>query len=61
VHKRQKVAIHITAPKVTFYFWVLHPVARILSRLLEEPSLATTLQYVYFVFYIVVAAKIYKI
>jgi hypothetical protein len=35
-----------------FYFGVLHPVARTLSRLLEEPSLATTLQGVYFIFYI---------
>jgi hypothetical protein len=35
-----------------FLFWVLHPVARTLSRLLEEPSLATTLQGVYFIFYI---------
>jgi hypothetical protein len=34
------------------YFGVLHPVARTLSRLLEEPSLATTLQRVYFIFYI---------
>jgi hypothetical protein len=25
-----------------FYFGVLHPVARALSRLLQEPSLATT-------------------
>jgi hypothetical protein len=36
----------------TFYFGVLHPVARTLSRLLEEASLATTLQGVYFTFYI---------
>jgi hypothetical protein len=28
---------------IDFYFGVLHPVARILSRLMEEPSLATTL------------------
>jgi hypothetical protein len=28
----------------------LHPVVRILSRLLEEPSLTTTLQGVYYVF-----------
>jgi hypothetical protein len=34
------------------YFGVLHPVARTLSRLLEEPSLATTLQGVYFIFFI---------
>jgi hypothetical protein len=33
-----------------FYFGVLHPVACTLSRLLEEPSLATTLQGVYFIF-----------
>jgi hypothetical protein len=33
------------------YFGVLHPVARTLSRLLEEPSLATTLQSVYFIFF----------
>jgi hypothetical protein len=35
-----------------FYFGVLHPVARTLLRLLEEPSPATTLQGVYFIFYI---------
>jgi hypothetical protein len=35
-----------------FYFGVPHPVALTLSRLLEEPSLATTLQGVYFIFYI---------
>jgi hypothetical protein len=35
-----------------FYFGVLHPVARTLSRLLEDPSLATTLKGVYFIFYI---------
>jgi hypothetical protein len=29
-----------------FYFGVLHPVARTLSRLLEEPFLATTLFYI---------------
>jgi hypothetical protein len=28
--------------KNVFYFGVLHPVARTLSRLLEEPTLATT-------------------
>jgi hypothetical protein len=28
-----------------FHFGVLHPVARTLSRLLEEPSLATTTRY----------------
>jgi hypothetical protein len=32
----------------SFYFGVLHPVARTLSRLPEEPSIATTLQGVYF-------------
>jgi hypothetical protein len=31
---------------------VLHPVTRTLSRLLEEPSLPTTLQGVHFIFYI---------
>jgi hypothetical protein len=31
-----------------FYFVVLHSVALTLSRLLEEPSLTTTLQGVYF-------------
>jgi hypothetical protein len=30
--------------KLLFYFGVLHPVARDLSRLPEEPSLATTVQ-----------------
>jgi hypothetical protein len=35
-----------------FIFGVLHPVARILSRLLEEPSLARTFQDVYFILYI---------
>jgi hypothetical protein len=35
-----------------FYIGVLHPIAHTLSRLLEEPSLATTLQSVYFIFYI---------
>jgi hypothetical protein len=40
-----------------FYFGVLHPVARTLSRLLEEPSFAATFQGVYFIFYIF-AAKI---
>jgi hypothetical protein len=39
-------------PDIHFYFGVLHPVARTLSRLLEEPSLATTIQGVYFIFYI---------
>jgi hypothetical protein len=34
------------------YFEVLHPVVCTLSRLPEEPSLATTLQGVYFIFYI---------
>jgi hypothetical protein len=34
-----------------FIFGVLHPVARILSMLLEEPSLATTLQGVYFTYF----------
>jgi hypothetical protein len=32
---------------------VLHPAARILSRSLEEPSIATTLQGVYFILYII--------
>jgi hypothetical protein len=36
-----------------FYFAILHPVARTLSMLLEEPSLATTLQGVYFIFFYV--------
>jgi hypothetical protein len=35
-----------------FYFGVLHPLARILSRLLQEPSLATTLQGVCCIFFI---------
>jgi hypothetical protein len=33
-----------------FYFGVLHAVVHPLSRLLEELSLATTLQGVYFIF-----------
>jgi hypothetical protein len=33
-----------------FYFGVLHPVARALSRLLEEPSFATTVEGVYFTY-----------
>jgi hypothetical protein len=39
-------------PLNVFYFGVLHPVARTLSRLLEEPSLATTFQCVclYYIF-----------
>jgi hypothetical protein len=37
---------------IAFYFVVLHPVARTLSRLLEEQSLATTLKGVHFIFYI---------
>jgi hypothetical protein len=41
-----------TIPQYYFYFGVLHPVARTSSRLLEEPSLATNLQGVYFIFYI---------
>jgi hypothetical protein len=40
------------------YFGVLHPVARTLSMLLEEPSLATTLHGVYVIFY---SGSIYKI
>jgi hypothetical protein len=35
---------------ILFYFGVLHPVACIISRLLEEPSLATTFQDIYFIF-----------
>jgi hypothetical protein len=35
-----------------FILGFLHPVARTLSRLLEEPSRATTLQGVYFIVYI---------
>jgi hypothetical protein len=35
-----------------FYFGVLHPVACILSRFLEELWLATTLQGVYFIFFV---------
>jgi hypothetical protein len=38
-----------------FYFGVLYPVVRTLSRLLGEPSFATTFQSVYFIFF---AAKI---
>jgi hypothetical protein len=33
-----------------FYFGVLHPVARALSRLSEEPSFTTTVQDVYFTY-----------
>jgi hypothetical protein len=40
---------------MNFYFGVLHPVARALLRLLEKPSI-TTLQGVYFIFYIFFAA-----
>jgi hypothetical protein len=36
----------------TFHFGVLHPIARTLSRLSEEPPIATTLQGVYFILYI---------
>jgi hypothetical protein len=32
------------------YFGVLHPVASTLSKLLEEPSVATAFQGVYFIF-----------
>jgi hypothetical protein len=39
------------------YFGVLHPVARTLSRLLEEPSLTTTRQGIYFIF---CSGEIYK-
>jgi hypothetical protein len=35
-----------------FYFGVLRPVACTLSRSLEDPSLTTTLQGVYFIFYL---------
>jgi hypothetical protein len=38
---------HCLTPPTDFNFGVLHPVARTLSRLLEEPSLATTVQGVY--------------
>jgi hypothetical protein len=41
--------------KSNLYFGVLHPVAHTLSRLLEEPSLATILQGVYFIFYVFAA------
>jgi hypothetical protein len=37
---------------MNFYFGVLHPFARTLSRLLEEPSLATTIQAVYLYFFL---------
>jgi hypothetical protein len=37
---------------VAFYFGVLHPVARTLSRLLKELSLATTLQGVFILYFI---------
>jgi hypothetical protein len=49
-----RVACSTTRPiqVATMEHVVLHPVARTLSRLLEEPSLATTLQGVYFIFYI---------
>jgi hypothetical protein len=36
--------------KTLFYFGVLHSVARTLSRLLEEPSIATTLQGILYIF-----------
>jgi hypothetical protein len=35
--------------KINFYFWALHPVDQ-LSRLLEEPTLATTFKGVYFIY-----------
>jgi hypothetical protein len=41
--------------KNIFIFGFLHPVALTLSRLLDEQSLATTLQGVYFIFYIFAA------
>jgi hypothetical protein len=41
-----------------FYFGAIHPVACTLSRLLEELSLATTLQGVYFIFYIFLPLRV---
>jgi hypothetical protein len=48
---------YCSAPVLSLYFYcgVLHPVARILSKLLEEQFLATTFQGVYFTFYIFAA------
>jgi hypothetical protein len=43
-------ALHWVYSYLTMYFGVLHPVARTLSRLLEEPSLATTLSSCLFIF-----------
>jgi hypothetical protein len=42
----------MTVTLESFYFGVLHPVARTLSRLLEDPSVGTSLQSVSFIFYI---------
>jgi hypothetical protein len=41
-----------------FYFGVLHPVVRILSRLLEEQSFATIFQGVYFILFLYFAAQL---
>jgi hypothetical protein len=38
-----KLASKVLASHMDFYFGVLLPVAHTLSRLLEEPSLATTI------------------
>jgi hypothetical protein len=38
-HKTESLSVYL----IGFYFGVLHPVARTLSKLLEEPSLATTI------------------
>jgi hypothetical protein len=40
------------SPPFFFYFGVLHPVVLTLSRLSEELFLATTLQGVYFIYFI---------
>jgi hypothetical protein len=48
VENRTKFTMH-QCVFIDFYFEVLHPVARTLPRLLEEPSLATNLQGVYFI------------
>jgi hypothetical protein len=41
----------VTSSFKNFYFGVIHPIAHTLSRLLEEPSLATTFLGVYLYFY----------
>jgi hypothetical protein len=41
-----------------FYFGVLHAVARILSRLLEESSFTTIFQGVYFIFFYILPLRV---